>query len=45
MPSHPSSLPGPLFVLAAPLLVLSLLVPLGLVAPLATLLLPGLILT
>ena len=37
MPSHPSSLPGPLVVLAAPLLVLPLLLSLELVAPLATL--------
>ena len=38
MPSRPSSIPGPLEVLAAPVLVLSLLLPLVLVATLATLL-------
>ena len=45
MPSRPFSLPGPLVVLAAPVLVLSLLLSLVLVAPLATFLLPGLALT
>jgi hypothetical protein len=34
MPSRPSSLPGPLVVLAAPVLVLPLLLPLGFVASL-----------
>ena len=38
MPSRPSSLPGPLVVLAAPVLVLSLLLPLAVVAFLTTLL-------
>ena len=38
MPSRPSSLPGPLVVLAAPVLVLSLLLPLAAVAFLTTLL-------
>ena len=36
MPSRPSSLPGPLKVLAAPVLVLSLLLPLLVVVSLAT---------
>jgi len=36
MPSRPSSLPGPLEVLAAPVLVLSLLFPVVVVATLAT---------
>ena len=44
MPSHPSSLPGPLAVLAALLLVLYLLLPLQLVGPLATLTLSGFLL-
>ena len=44
MPSHPLSLPGPLVVLAAPLLVLPLLLSLELVAPLATLSLSGFLL-
>ena len=36
MPSRPSSLPGQLLMLAAPVLVLSLLLPLVVMAPLAT---------
>ena len=44
MPSHPSSLPGPLVVLAAPLLVLPLLLPLEVVASLAATFPPGLLL-
>ena len=42
MPSHPSSLPGPLVVLAAPLLVLPLLLPLEVVASLTATLPTGL---
>ena len=47
MPSHPSSLPGPLVllvVLAAPVLVLSLLLSLVVMAPLTTHHLSGLLL-
>ena len=44
MPSHPSSLPGPLVVLEAPLLVLPLLLPLEVVASLTATLLSGLLL-
>ena len=44
MPSRLSSLPGPLVVLAPPLIVLPLLLPLVLVGPLATRHLPGLLL-